>query len=553
MSSSVSELVARLARALDGTPATPVRVSGLRGSAPALCVARLVAERPRPVVVTLASATEAEAFAADVRFYLGDPAGAGPLARRVHYLPGWEVPPFEALSPTRETVAARSEGLYQLAHTAAPVVVTTAEAWLQRCLPRAVFAEAVTYVVEGETLAPDALAARLSEWGYHRVPLVQDPGDTAVRGGIVDVFPAGYERPVRLEFADDAIASLREFDPASQRSLDRLEEVLLLPVREFGLSRLGPETARQIDERAAELGLARQERRDLVEAVRSGLVLPGFEQLLPYLYDAPATLADYLPPGAFLWWQEAGAVDAAVESTWAQVESHADAAAREGRFHPPPTNLYVPPAAWRQAIGARRRVEAETLQVLEAGAITATTHATEGLALRTAPGPDGPLATVATRVREWQEAGTQVVLVGATESQRDRMVALLSGHGIGVTPTRAAFPQAVAGAGRGALALVGELTRGAWLPADRLSLVTDSGSAGTCGAARGDARPTSSRRSPSSSRTTTSSTSTTASRPTAASGTCSSPTPRATTSTSSTPAATGSTCPSTASTSSSAT
>ena len=168
MQSSLADLVARLARALDEAPSAPVRVSGLRGSAPALCLARLVAERPRPMLVTLANAGEAEAFAADVRFFLGDAAAPGPLARRVHYLPAWEVPPFEPLSPSRETVAARMEGLYHLVQTAAPVVVTTAEAWQQRCLPRPAFADAVTYVVAGETLAPDTLATRLVEWGYHR-------------------------------------------------------------------------------------------------------------------------------------------------------------------------------------------------------------------------------------------------------------------------------------------------------------------------------------------------------------------------------------------------
>src|SRR5205814_9117747 len=152
---SVTDLVARLVRALDEAPATPIKVSGLRGSAPALAVARLVTERPRPVVVVLATSTGAETFAADVRFYLGDPARAGVLGRRVHSLPGWEVPPFEALSPTRETVATRMEGLHHLVQTPAPVVVTTAEAWVQRGLPRAAFADAVTYVVEGETVAPD--------------------------------------------------------------------------------------------------------------------------------------------------------------------------------------------------------------------------------------------------------------------------------------------------------------------------------------------------------------------------------------------------------------
>src|SRR6185295_16514150 len=284
------------------------RVSGLRGSAPALALARLLTVRPRPVVVTLALASEAEAFAADVRFFLGDAVLASPLTRRVHYLPAWEVPPFEALSPARETVAARMEGLYHLLQTAAPVIVTTAEAWVQRGLPRAAFAEAVTYVVSGETTSPEALGERLVEWGYHRVPLVQDPGDLALRGGLLDVFPAGYSRPVRLDFmgsglgsgSGDVVESIREFDPSSQRSLDRLEDVLLLPMREFGLSRLGPGAAYRVDERAAEIGLARQERRDLVEAVRGGLVLPGMECLLPYLYDETGTLADFLPAKTFL-------------------------------------------------------------------------------------------------------------------------------------------------------------------------------------------------------------------------------------------------------------
>src|SRR5262249_8738732 len=194
--------------------------------------------------------------------------------------PGGAGRPLEPRSPAREMVAARAEGLYHLLQTRDPVIVSTAEALGQRCLPRPAFAGAVTYVVEGETVAPDALAERLIEWGYHRVPLVQDPGDLAVRGGILDVFPAGYARPLRLEFVGDDIERLREFDPESQRSLERVEEALLLPVQELGRSRLGPGSARRVDERAAEVGLARQERRELVEAVRSGFALPGIEFLL---------------------------------------------------------------------------------------------------------------------------------------------------------------------------------------------------------------------------------------------------------------------------------
>jgi len=121
---SLAELVLRLRRDLDGASSGALRVSGLRGSAPAFSLARLLAERPRPVLVIAADAATAESFAADLRFYAGERETSGPLGRRVHYLPGWEVPPFEPLSPTREVVAARAEGFYHLLQTSDPVVVT---------------------------------------------------------------------------------------------------------------------------------------------------------------------------------------------------------------------------------------------------------------------------------------------------------------------------------------------------------------------------------------------------------------------------------------------
>ena len=472
MSSSLSELVARLERALEA--AAPVRVAGLRGSGPALCLARLLARRPRAALVVAATAAEAEAFAADLRFLLGDEAAATPLARRVHYLPGWEVPPFEPLSPPRETVAARAEGLYHLVHTTAPVVVTTAEAWGLRCLPRAELAAAVTYVVAGETVTPDALVARLVEWGYHRVPLVQDPGDLALRGGILDVFPVGYGEPARLEFMGDAIESMRAFDPTSQRSLGAVDELLLLPLAEFGRARLGPESARAIDERAAELGLARRERRDLVEAVRTGLVLPGTEFLLPYFYADLGRMADYLPPDTVLWLQAPAEVEAAAEAGWVQVEAHATDAAREGRFHPPPERLYLPPAAWREGLAGRPRVEAEAIDVLDDAALVATSYSTDGLALRDPAARDGPLAAVAAELAGWQRQGARLVVVATGAAQRERIRELLAGHDVDAVPSAEPFPQSVATPGRKPLALVGGLTRGVWLPADALALVTEA-------------------------------------------------------------------------------
>jgi len=469
----LAALVEGLDAAVERASGTPVRVSGLRGSAAALTLARVYARRPRPTVVILSDTTAAEAFAADLRFYLGAGEPSEPLARVVHHLPGWEVPPFEPLSPTRETIAARAEGLHHLSQGRDGIVVTTAEAWGQRCLPRDAFAEAVTTLASGQTIGLDDLAGRLGEWGYHRVPLVQDPGDLAVRGGILDVYPVGHEQPVRIEFLDDEIERIRRFDPESQRSSDDLDQVLLLPMREFGRSRLTPEVARTVDERAADLGVVRHERRDLVEAIRERMVLPGFELLLPYLYESPAALADYVPDDALVWMIGGVQVESAAEAQWTQVEEHAAAAERDGRFHPPAPTLYLDPGSWRASLATRPRIEVEELDEL-AGGLGARTYSTEGLALRTVAGPEGPLAGVVKQLRAWQDEGARVVVVAGTRAHRERLNHLLAGHQLAPVSSDAPFPEAVAAAGREPIALVGELGRGTRLPDDGLVVVTEA-------------------------------------------------------------------------------
>ncbi len=474
MPASLRDLVDRLRHRLEPPDRLRVQVSGLRGSAPALCLARLLEHRPRPVLALLRDATAAEAFAADLRFYLGDAEGRDPLARRVHHLPGWEVPAFEPLSPARETVAARAEGLHHLLQTRAPVVVATVEALALRNVPRGVFAEAVTYVVAGETIAPAVLLERLLEWGYHRVPLVQDPGDLALRGGILDVYPPGYSQPIRFEFFGDTIERLRAFDPTSQRSLETVEEALLLPMQEFGRSRFGPEAARRVDARAADLGLARQERRDLVEAVRSGLALPGSQWLLPYLYDELVTLADYLPRDTLIWAVEAGELEAAAEIGWTAVEQHAAAAQREGRFYPEPRQLYLEPARARELLAPFARVDVEGLDELAGEALRAASYATTVLPRRAVRPEESPLAPVAGELQAWEREGARLAIVASSAAQRERIVHLLAAHELRPLVSDAPFPRALAAPGTAPLALVGALSAGVRLPADGLAVVTEA-------------------------------------------------------------------------------
>jgi transcription-repair coupling factor (superfamily II helicase) len=472
MTGDLGDLVRRLAAA---RPAGGARahVSGLRGAAGPLTVAALSRTTGRPVVVITPDAAAADAFAADLRFILGEERGPSPLARRIHALPPWDVPPFEPLSPSRDVLAARAEGLHHLGQTPRLVVVTSVEAWAQRCLPAATLREATTYLVVGDDRPPDTLAAHAVDWGYHRVPLVQDPGDLAVRGGILDVWPVGHERPVRLEFFGDEIESLREFDAESQRSLQPVEELLLLPVTEVPRSRLGPASARRVDERAADIGVARRERRDLVEAVRERLMLPGFEQLLPLLYERLATVAEHCPNDAMFWLHGNADVVAEIQRTWERVREHAEAAEAGGVFHPPPDALYLSPAEWRATLAGRHVVEVDALEQLASGAIAVTTHGTDAAALRPSAGAPEPMAPVARRLAEFATAG-RLVIVAGTESRRERVRHVLADHGLEVASSAARFPDLPAAEGRPTpLALLGELGAGTWWPAEGLALVTD--------------------------------------------------------------------------------
>jgi transcription-repair coupling factor (superfamily II helicase) len=435
-------------------------------------VAALSRTTGRPVVVIVPDAVAADAFAADLRFVLGEARGPSPLARRVHALPPWDVPPFEPLSPSRDVLTARAEGLHHLGQTRQAVVVTSVEAWAQRCLPAAILREATAYLVVGDERAPDELSAHAVDWGYHRVPLVQDPGDLAVRGGILDVWPVGYERPVRVEFFGDEIESLREFDAESQRSLQALEELLVLPVTEVPRSRLGPASARRVDDRAADIGVARRERRDLVEAVRERLMLPGFEQLLPLLYERLATVEQYCPGDTIVWVQGNADVDAEIERTWERVREHAATAEERGVFHPPAGVLYLSPAEWRATLAGRPVVEVDAVEQLASGTISVTTHGTDAAALRPSAVAAEPMAPVTRRLTEFATTG-RLVIVAGTESRRERVRQVLSGHGLAVESRATRFPDLPSGERVPPVALLGELGAGTWWPAEGLALVTD--------------------------------------------------------------------------------
>ncbi|HEX9788514.1 MAG TPA: transcription-repair coupling factor, partial [Candidatus Binatia bacterium] len=205
-------LADRLSRFLKGTWPGGKRVQGLQGGARAYLLSLIAARSERPMLIIAAGAHEAENLYDDLNFFLGEERAPAPIRKRVHLFPSWEVLPFENLSPHPDNIAGRLEGLYQLVEASAPILVSTPAALMQRVIPKEPLKRSYLYLVAGQDLARDSLLEHLVQWGFQNVPLVEERGDFSVRGGIVDLFPPGYGRPLRLEFDGDRLESIREFD-----------------------------------------------------------------------------------------------------------------------------------------------------------------------------------------------------------------------------------------------------------------------------------------------------------------------------------------------------
>ena len=456
------------------------RVQGLRGSARAACLAALYRARPRPMLVLAPSAGAAETLAADLNFWLGEEAASSVLRKRVHVMPAWDVSPFAPMSPSPETVAQRIEALHHLSQGRNPIVVSTPEAVLQRVMAPAELSRASSYVVQGDELDLHEIGARLADWGYRRRPLVEDRGEFAVRGGLIDVYVTGLADPVRLELLGDVVESIRTFDPRSQRRLDAQEDALVLPAAEFPASAASePDRRRRIEDRARELEMIREDRHQLLEAIAERVALPGLETLAPYLVEM-APLAAYLPKDTLVAFDDEAAVERAGEEAWQSVVQHAAMALEERRFHPPANELFLSATELRDGLRAFPTVSLEELPTLDSELVggraeRVTTRLPFELRATRLLREEKGFAALATRIRDWTKTGARVALVVGNAAQAERLKHILEGEDLLVPAAGDPFPEALAARETpGPFIVQGELSESIELPDDDLVCVAET-------------------------------------------------------------------------------
>jgi len=236
MSSSLA--LRSLFKALVARDGLTTRGHGLHGltlQAKALAAAAAAHEQPgEPVLLVVPTDAELDAVVGDVRFFLGaiDGLSDSALGGLVLPLPSLQVDPYRALAPHMRVSSARARALLALATGHARVVVTSAPALLPRLPePGALVARSLGVKVDAD-VDPQSLAALLTDGGYDRHDPVDQHGEFCLRGGILDVYPPNELWPIRIEFMGDMVESIRRFDPDTQRSVESLDQFMVVPVRE---------------------------------------------------------------------------------------------------------------------------------------------------------------------------------------------------------------------------------------------------------------------------------------------------------------------------------
>ncbi len=329
------------------------RAPGTR-SGLAWAVAQAARAHGAPILLVAADNQQAHQLESDLRTLL-----AGDTDLPLLPFPDWETLPYDSFSPHPDIVSQRLATLHALPAQRRGIVIVPVQTLLQRLAPVAhVVGGSFDYRV-GHRLDFDAEKRRLESAGYRNVPQVLDPGDFAVRGGLLDVYPMGTDAPYRIELFDDEIDSIRAFDPESQRSGDRVEAVKLLPGREVPMDEVARERA--MDALRDDFGIDTR-KSTLYQDLKSGLAPAGIEAWLPLFFAADregrrtSTLFDYLPEGTLPLLGEG--VNEAADKFWLQTGERYEQRRHDAeRPLLPPEALYLTPVALRETLNDGRRIE----------------------------------------------------------------------------------------------------------------------------------------------------------------------------------------------------
>jgi transcription-repair coupling factor (superfamily II helicase) len=396
----------------------------LYGSAAALALAEAMRAHPRVYVVIADGARELERLSAELGFYAGE-------SLKLLTFPDWEVLPYDLFSPHPDITSERLRALYELPTAKQGCLIVSADTLMQRLPPRAYVQGRAFELAVGQTLALDTFRDRLIEAGYASVSQVASPGEFAVRGSLLDVFPMGLAEPLRIDLFGDEIEAIRRFDPETQRSLAPLGGVRLLPAREMPLD---ADAVRGFRRRFRTRFEGDPTQASIYRGVSEGLAPPGIEFYVPLFFDETATLFDYLPRNAVI--VHDAALRGALAKDWEGIEQR-----YEDRRHDierpilSPSELFLQPAEIEQQLDAFDSITLEAFKVdVETGHAPAGAGNFPTIApreLRIDVRGEDPFAPLS---RFLDQFHGRVLIAADSPGRREVLFEMLRGHDYDVVP-----------------------------------------------------------------------------------------------------------------------
>ncbi len=412
-----------LRQGLSGAPAEQL-VVGLQGAERAFLMAALLRDRPGPAVWLVPTVQAAERLQADLQTLLPE--------REVLFYPEREVLPFEVIAESTERIAARLHAQSRLLAGRDVVVVASLEAAMSRLTPPDVARDANLELKTGQRLDLRRAEAALAHLGYVREERVEAAGQFAVRGSILDVFGLGEEAPVRVDLFDDEIESIRRFDPDTQRSLAKVQEIAVGPASELvltqavaqqGTSAIRRELALQIARlrRAERLDIAARLEERIGHVVETWGSLPvgqGAERFQAFFYAEGASLVDYLPDGGLVLVSDPDRSWEAARAAHRLAQDRSVALLGEGAILPRQGEVLVSETQVETAIRRHHRI-AFTILARRIG------HSTLGSVVSIASRPvenfQGQWPLFLKELERHRDGGYRVVLLAPTPERQERL------------------------------------------------------------------------------------------------------------------------------------
>ena len=418
----------------------------LHGSADALFFARRAAQGG-PLFVLTSNAQDAERLREEIAWF--EP------ALRVHRLPDWETLPYDRLSPHPDLVSERLATLYQFAQGQFDIGIVPVTTAMTRLCPREYLSGRSFFLKTKSRLDVNRLREDLVMAGYANTSQVMAPGEYAVRGGLIDLFPTGSTVPYRIDLFGDEVEAIRTFDVDTQRSIYPVNEIRLLPAREFPLDKEGQNRFRETFRDRFEGDPAKSR---MYKDVSTGMAPNGIEYYLPLFFEATATVFDYLPAGTRVY---AGAdVSAKAEDFWLDTKSRYELM-RGDKDHPllPPMDMFLPVD---ELFAGLKRFEK-----LERADIFSTTLPLPALDV------DRRATDPLTKFRAFADSFDGKIVI-ATEGigRRETIARFLTDNGLNTAPVNEFM--AIAGFAEKLALTVAPLQAGFILPDERIAFVTEN-------------------------------------------------------------------------------